>query len=104
MLCLTTCNLFLTQDIHATHQEHYIFSQGKNAKTKPSIDTHSVEVPLFTSLDTDLTQSQRQEQSNVPGDHVEPELVVQGRASGEVSQVLRDRLHEQPKQRLSSES
>eukprot|EP00195_Chlamydomonas_chlamydogama_P011991 CAMPEP_0202892504 /NCGR_PEP_ID=MMETSP1392-20130828/2213_1 /ASSEMBLY_ACC=CAM_ASM_000868 /TAXON_ID=225041 /ORGANISM="Chlamydomonas chlamydogama, Strain SAG 11-48b" /LENGTH=143 /DNA_ID=CAMNT_0049576487 /DNA_START=324 /DNA_END=756 /DNA_ORIENTATION=- len=61
-------------------------------------------VALLAALHTNLAQGQGQEQANVPGDQVQPELVVQGGASGEVCQLLANASVQQTKQAVASEA
>lgn len=71
---------------------------------KPLIHQSSLPVLLLAALHANLSQGQSQEKANVPADQVEPELVIKGRAGGEVGQVGADGLGEQTEQRLSAES
>lgn len=58
---------------------------------------------LLATLDANLGQSQGKEQANMPGNKVQPELVIQSRASREVRQVVTDAAHEKTKEGLAIE-
>lgn len=53
-----------------------------------------LEVALLAPLHTDLSEEHGGEETNVPGDHVEPELVLEAGALGEVGEVLADGVRE----------
>ena len=59
-------------------------------------------VSLLASLETNLTEGHRDEKSQMPGHHVQPELVVDGGAGREVGHVLADRGGEESEQGLSA--
>lgn len=59
-------------------------------------------VSLLASLEANLTEGHRDEKSQMPGHHVQPELVVDGRAGREVGHVLADRGGEESEQGLSA--
>ena len=52
------------------------------------------EVALLAALVADLAEEHGGEEANVPGDEVQPELVVDGGALGEVGHVLADGVDE----------
>ncbi len=59
-------------------------------------------VSLLASLEANLSQRHCHEQTDVPGDHVQPELVVEGWAGREVGHILADGGGEEPEQRLAT--
>lgn len=69
------------------------------------IDTYVYILPvlLLASLDSNLGKSQGDEQTKMPGHHVEPEGVSEGWSLWEVGQVGADALSEESEQGLSSE-
>jgi hypothetical protein len=61
-----------------------------------------LEVALLAALHADLGEGQGDEEAQVPGDEVEPELVGERRAGGEVRQLLADRLGQQAEEGLAA--
>jgi hypothetical protein len=59
-------------------------------------------VALLAPLEPNLSQGHADEQAQVPGDHVEPKLVINGRTGREMSHVLADGGGEKPEERLST--
>ena len=53
-----------------------------------------LEVALLAALPADLPKEHGGEETNVPGDHVQPDLVIEGGALGEVGHVGANALSE----------
>lgn len=65
---------------------------------------HASPVLLLASLNSDLSQSQGDEQTKMPCHHVQPELITESWASWEVGKILSNALGEQSKQTLAIKS